>query len=144
MSQRRSGGGVVVDTGIFAADVVRHSPLVEAYAPMLVGRHVYVSFQTVAEVRYGAYRAGWGPTRLDRLDAKIASVEIVWAGPELVEKYARLRAELSLLGHALADKAHDADRWVAATAVHLGLPVVAHDGVFRNVPGLVLETALTS
>jgi predicted nucleic acid-binding protein len=144
VSQRRSSGAVVVDTGVFAADVVRHSPLVEAYGPMLVGRHVYVSFQTVAEVRFGAYRAGWGLARLDRLDAKIANAEVVWPGPELVEKYARLRAECSRLGHALANKAHDADRWVAATAIHLGVPLVAHDGVFRNVPGLVLETALTS
>jgi tRNA(fMet)-specific endonuclease VapC len=93
VSQRRSSGVVVVDTGVFAADVVRQSPLLEAYGPMLVGRHVYVSFQTVAEVRFGAYRAGWGPARLDRLDAKIANAEVVWPGPELVEKYARLRAE---------------------------------------------------
>ena len=50
----------------------------------------------------------------------------------------------SLLGHALANKAHDADRWVAATAIYLGVPLVAHDGVFRNFPGLNLETALTS
>ena len=92
----------------------------------------------------GAYRAGWGPTRLDRLDAKIAKAEVVWAGPALVERYARLRAECSLLGHALANKAHDADRWVAATAIYLGVPLVARDGVFRNVPGLNLETALTS
>jgi predicted nucleic acid-binding protein len=144
VSQRRpTGGAVVVDTGVFAADVVRRSPLAEAYAPMLVGRHVYVSFQTVAEVRYGAYRAGWGSPRLGRLDAKIASAEVVWPGPELVEKYARLRAECARVGHPLADKVHDADRWVAATAIHLGVPLVAHDAVFRKVPELILETTLT-
>ncbi len=141
MSQRPRGA-VVVDTGVFGADVVRRSPLAETYGPMLAGRHVYVSFQTVAEIRYGAYRARWGTARLGRLDAKIASAEVVWPGPELVETYARLRAECVRLGHPLADKIHDADRWVAATAIRLRVPLVTHDGVFRNVPGLVLETAL--
>ncbi|MGH9063004.1 MAG: hypothetical protein ACRD0L_03355 [Acidimicrobiales bacterium] len=38
---------------------------------------------------------------------------------------------------------HDSDRWIAATALGLGLPLVAHDKVFRDVPDLVLDTALS-
>ena len=45
-------------------------------------------------------------------------------------------------GHALAQRPHDADCWIAATAVRLGVPLVSHDSVFRNVPGLTLETML--
>jgi predicted nucleic acid-binding protein len=40
----------------------------------------------------------------------------------------------------LAQKVHDADRWIAATAVRLGLPLVSNDGIFVDVPGLKLET----
>ncbi|HSS08274.1 MAG TPA: PIN domain-containing protein [Acidimicrobiales bacterium] len=140
---QRPRGAVVVDTGVFGADILRRSsPLVELYTPMLAGRAVLLSFQTVAELRYGALLADWGPIRLGRLAAKIAHAEIVWPGPELVGVYARLRVDCVRAGHALAARAHDADRWVAATAIHLRLPLVAHDGVFRNVPGLTLETAL--
>jgi len=74
----------------------------------------------------------------------ISQVETVWPGPSLVNVYAQLRADCERIGHGLAQRDHDADRWIAATAVRLGVPLVAHDGIFRNVPGLVLETALDS
>lgn len=34
------------------------------------------------------------------------------------------------------------DRWIAATAVHLGVPLVSYDGTFRGVSSLMFETAL--
>jgi predicted nucleic acid-binding protein len=77
-----------------------------------------------------------------KLRSKIARAEVVWPGPELVETYAKLRAECEAAGHALAQRPHDADRWIAATAVRLGVPLVSHDSVFRNVPGLILETVV--
>lgn len=40
-------------------------------------------------------------------------------------------------------KEHEADRWIAASALWLGLPLVAHDGIFRDVPGLELLTTLS-
>jgi predicted nucleic acid-binding protein len=33
---------------------------------------------------------------------------------------------------------HDGDRSIAATAVRLGVPLVSHDGIFADVPGLEL------
>src|SRR5205823_9739902 len=137
---QRPRGAVVVDTGVFGAEILRRSsPLASLYGPILAGRAVFLSFQTVAELRFGALLAGWGTTRLRRLDAKIAETQIVWPGPVLVEAYAKLRVDCVRAGHALADKAHDADRWVAATAIHLRVALVSHDGVFRNVPELSLE-----
>jgi predicted nucleic acid-binding protein len=59
---------VVLDTNVFSADLLRRTrSLVELYRPLLAGRSFVVSFQTVAEIRFGARRAGWGPERLDRL-----------------------------------------------------------------------------
>lgn len=55
-----------------------------------------------------------------------------------------LRVACERSGHGLAQGDHDADRWIAATAIHLGLPLVSHDGIFRDTPGLVFETALGS
>jgi len=39
-------------------------------------------------------------------------------------------------GLALGQKVHEADRWVAATALHLGVELVSDDAVFENVAGL--------
>jgi predicted nucleic acid-binding protein len=40
----------------------------------------------------------------------------------------------------LAQREHDADRWIAATALRLDIPLVSNDGNFTDVPGLILET----
>jgi predicted nucleic acid-binding protein len=42
--------------------------------------------------------------------------------------------------NALGQKAHTADRWIAATAIRLGIPLVSNDGIFRDAPGVELET----
>jgi predicted nucleic acid-binding protein len=64
----------------------------------------------------------------------------VHSGPELVLVHAQLRVDCRMAGHALADQAHNADRWIAATAIRLGLPLLSNDGIFRGVSGLELET----
>jgi hypothetical protein len=132
---------VVIDTDVYGAQLVPDSPLARRYAPIITGRPVFLSFQTVAELRYGALLRGWGPTRSAALDARIARAEIVHTGPELIAAYARLRVDCQRAGHALAQREHDADRWVAAVAVRLGIPLVANDGIYTNTPGLLVESA---
>ncbi|MDA8285747.1 MAG: hypothetical protein M0Z42_21150 [Actinomycetota bacterium] len=83
--------------------------------PLIVGRPVFISFQTAAET--------------------------VHSGLDLVGIYARLRVECERAGHALSQRVHDADRRVTATAIRLGIPLVPNDAVFRDAPGLVLEAA---
>lgn len=136
-------GPVVVDTGVFAAELLRRgAPLAASYRPLLEGRPFIVSFVTVAEVRFGAQLAGWGAPRLQRLEQRLARARIVWPGPELVAVHVDLRTECVRRGHALGQKEHDADRWVAATALWLDVPLVAHDNIFKNVPRLELLARL--
>ena len=75
-----------------------------------------------------------------KLDAKIARAEVVHSGIDLVLAWARLRADCGRIGHALGRREHDGDRWIAATALRLGVPLVSDDRIFRGAPGLVLET----
>lgn len=135
-----SRGPVVVDTDVFSGRLIANSLLARRYEPLLTGREEVISFQTVAELRYGARLSGWGPVRLARLDAAIAGVEVVHTGDELINAYAELRAACTRAGHALHQRQHDADRWIAATAVRLGIPLVSNDRVFRDAPGLTLES----
>jgi hypothetical protein len=60
-----------------------------------------------------------------KLDSKIHRVEVVHTGPELVAICAQLRADCAAIGHALAQREHNADRWIAATAIRLGIPLVS-------------------
>lgn len=133
-------GPVVVDTDVFSARLIPDSALARRYEPLLLGRVEFISFQTVAEVRYGALLRGWGATRLRRMEAEIARTEVVHTGPDLIRIYADLRVACQRAGHALAQREHDADRWIAATAIRLGLPLVSNDGVFLGAPGLLTES----
>lgn len=78
-----------------------------------------------------------------KLDARISEAEIVHSGSELIGIYAQLRVVCERAGHALHQRDHDADRWVAATVLRLGIPLVSNDQIFNDVPGLMFETAPT-
>jgi tRNA(fMet)-specific endonuclease VapC len=131
-------GPIVIDTDVYGAELAG-SELAVRFQPLIVGRPAFISFQTEAEIRFGALLRGWGQSRMLKLEARIAAAEIVHSGPELVETYARLRVDCWRAGHALAQKQHDADRWIAATAIRLGLPLVSNDGIYEGVPGLRLD-----
>ncbi len=60
---------------------------------------------------------------------------IVASDSDLADAYAALRLACQKAGHGLQQKVHEADRWIAATAIRFGLPLVSDDSIFDNVPG---------
>lgn len=56
---------------------------------------------------------------------------------------AELRAAREASGHPLGQKVHDADRWIASTALRLGIDLVSDDGVFRGVDHLAVLSRRT-
>ena len=136
-------GPVVLDTGIFSSEFVRSgSALSDAYRPLIDGRAFLVSFATEAEVRFGATLAGWGQARTRRLEQQLSRAAVIWPGPDLLAACVDLRVWCVHHGLGLGQKSHEADRWIAATAMLFHLPLVAHDAVFRGVDGLELITTL--
>lgn len=133
---------VVLDTNVFTARLRQDRPLETLYAKHTAGKRIVVAPQTVAEARYGALAAGWGARRLGRLAQRITEVGILDVDAETIEQVAQLRNQCRLIGHALHQRLHNADLWIAAAAVRWGLPLVAHDAVFVGCPGLDLRTEL--
>lgn len=97
-----------------------------------------MSFVSVTELRYGGLRAGWGELRLRRLDRSLSDLDIVQTEERLIRRCAEVRAWAHRAGHPLAQKIHEADRWVAATAIELDLELIAGDSIFQGVPDLAL------
>ncbi len=126
-----------MDTGVFSDTL---SPSREGvgklYTHDLVGRNLLISVQTAAEIRYGARWRNWGKPRLDAMERHLASVTEVPPHAALTREWAVLRNECRRSGHAFHNKVHTGDLWIAATATLLNLPLVTHDGGFREVPGL--------
>ena len=134
--------GVVVDTMVISWLLDdRPNPLADRYRQLIGSQPVLLAFQTVMELRFGALRAGWGELRRRRLERRIAEIAVVQPDDALVTACAQLRVRCQQAGHALGDKFHDGDRWIAATAIRLGVPLVSHDRLFTEAPGLQLITA---
>lgn len=134
---------VVVDTMVVSW-LVERDPLQlrERYRDLIGPARVTLALQTIAELRSGTLIAGWGDFRRRRLERSLAAFSVFLPGDATASAYARLRADCHRIGHGLAAKDHDGDRWIAAAAVQLDVPLVSHDGIFQDVPGLRLITAL--
>jgi len=136
------GPGVVVDTMVISWLLdERSSDLADRYRHLIGTQPVLLAFQTVMELRFGALRAGWGELRRRRLERRIAEIVVVQPDDEMITACAQLRVRCQQVGHALGNKLHDGDRWIAASAIRLDMALASHDGVFAGTPGLRLITA---
>ncbi len=129
---------VVVDTDVYSRVVLLKTPAggYEPYVDDLLGRSIVLAAQTVAELRYWPLVRGWAGTKTQDLESKLARAARVPVDDDLTHVYAELKDQCRRAGHALAEKHHDGDPWVAATALHLGLRLVSHDGIFSGLPGV--------
>ncbi|MEA2023831.1 MAG: PIN domain-containing protein [Actinomycetota bacterium] len=128
---------VVVDTSVYSATLkASMSQVARLYEDDLRRKRPLISFQTVAEIRYGALRDNWGPERWALLEQRLAAATTVPPHGALTIEWAMLRNDCRKAGHAFQDKGHAADLWIAATARLVGAPLVAHDKGFVGVPGL--------
>jgi len=109
--------GVVVDTMVISwLFDERPNPLADRYRQLIGATPVVLAFQTVMELRFGTLRAGWGELRRRGLERRIAQLSVLQPDDEMISRCAQLRVECQRTGHALADKLHDGDRWIASTS----------------------------
>ena len=94
-----------------------------------------VSFVTVGEILFGAFRNKWGNAKLEQMKARIRSVTIVPYDWAVCQAYGELKASLQEAGKPVADN----DLWIAACAVRHSIPLISNNRAqFENIPGLVL------
>ncbi|MEK8069657.1 PIN domain-containing protein [Rhodococcoides navarretei] len=55
-----------------------------------------------------------------------------------MDAYASLTAACRRVGHALHDKIHTGDRWIAACAISKEVPLLSLDGIYAGAPDLAL------
>ena len=56
---------------------------------------------------------------------------------EVIDAYATLTAECRAAGHALHEKVHTGDRWIAACAVAKDFELLAGDRIYSGAPRVV-------
>ncbi len=137
-----SSAAVVIDTMAVSALINpdRWSAEAGEFRDIIGGRLALVSFVTVTELRYGALKAGWGELRRRGLERDLDRFTIVQPDDEMMQVCAALRVRCERDGHGLGQKIHEADRWIAATALRLLIPLVSDDSIFVGVDRLLLES----
>jgi predicted nucleic acid-binding protein len=115
----------VVDTTV-ASLLLRMDPRAPTYIRAMRGAERLISFQTVAEMRFGALRAGWAKGRRDGLERSLLDFVVVGYSDALATSWAEVMASSERAGARL----EAGDGWVAATALHLAVPLITDDADF--------------
>ena len=127
---------VLVDTDVFSF-IFRRDPRGASYRTHIEGRIAILSFQTVAELLFGAYMANWGQERVEALRDEMRKYAVADFDAEMAERWAEIRAERRSAGHEIPV----ADAWIAATALRLDCPIVTNNRRdFAGISGLQVIT----
>jgi tRNA(fMet)-specific endonuclease VapC len=94
-----------------------------------------ISVVTLAEVRFGYLKAGWGERRKAEEDRRLGSFLRVPFDLKIVDEWARLRALCEANGWSMAHN----DIWIAATASSRGWPLVTCDKDQERIDDPALE-----
>jgi tRNA(fMet)-specific endonuclease VapC len=125
---------VLLDTNIVSYVYKKHE-LAVAYRPMMVGRSVAISFQTMAELKEGALRAGWSLFRLTHLESFLKRFAVIHSDDDICDHWSKLRATRK------QQPISNADAWIAATAVAFNLDLITHNPVdFQGIPKLRIRS----
>jgi predicted nucleic acid-binding protein len=132
---------VVLDTDVYSQLYVRQGATAatkQTFKDVLVGRSVAIAVQTRAELLIWPELRGWSAARTGRLRDQLDSTPTVPVNDLVLEAFVRITVACRRNGHALGQKEHVADRWVAATAAAISRPLLAVDSIYHDAPGLVL------
>jgi predicted nucleic acid-binding protein len=128
---------VLLDTDVYSY-LLNGSRQSATYQQQIEGKYLALSFISIGELYFGAYRKNWGPSRIAALRNSFNSVIIVPYDHEICEAYAEIRSALEAKGQRIEDN----DTWIAACAVRHSIPLVSNNrSHFSRVPGLTLITA---
>jgi predicted nucleic acid-binding protein len=131
---------VLLDTDVWSMVYARapkkRDERAAGWAAQLQGRTVVISTQTRAEVLSGLASRDLGERRRSAIVAQLDATPTVPVTEDIVVAYADLTGDCRRAGHALQHKQHTGDRWVAATAIATGIPLLAGDAIYRGVPGV--------
>ena len=128
---------LVIDTNVISY-IINHDSRGESYSQILGGMSAsYISFITVAELRFGVRRRNWGAARRDALEGYLRNFAIYYPDEELTDLFVAVRLDRMAAGHPISME----DAIIAATALALGCPLVTHNVKdFRGITGLRLIT----
>ena len=111
---------------------MKDDPRVDRIRTVIESRRLAISVVTLGELRYGALAAGWQEERTALLEAELRTYGTVPVDAYVAERYAAVRMRCERMGR----RKDDNDLWIAATAIHYGIPLASLDRDHLDIPGL--------
>lgn len=126
---------LVADTDVVSF-MFKGGTLGRMYSGLMGTSNTGITSLAVAELRCWAARNNWGYRRIASLDAFMSRFLHLQAGSEVANIGGAVRARYEKVGRAISWP----DVWVAATALWLDVPLIAHDRDLERIPGLRVVT----
>ncbi len=126
---------IILDTDVCSFLFKRHRRYTTLYRPHIVGKKLYISFQTVAELYQGAEMSNWGAKRRKQLDQWMLGFVMLLPDDATGRAWAKIRATRKALGRPISPQ----DAWVAACAVRHKMPLLTNNAKdYVGIDGLVV------
>ena len=123
---------IVVDTDVFSY-AFRKDPIADYFTPYFVHKTLAISFMTVAELYYGAYKDGWGLNRITQLENAIKNYVVLPYDYLICQEWARVSSQRKIKGLPIGH----ADAWIAACALRHDCALATNNGQhFKDIKGL--------
>ena len=112
----------VIDTDVWSY-LYKSRDEAKLYQPHILGNTLVISFQTQAELLRWAVARNWGPQRREHLRSRLQECAIEHSSDSLSLRWAEAMDSARRNGRPISA----ADAWIAATALHLGVPLITHN-----------------
>jgi tRNA(fMet)-specific endonuclease VapC len=124
----------VIDTDVWSY-LYKGRSEAKLHEPHLFGNILVISFQTQAELLRGAMAANWGLQRRQHLESRLQKYIVEPSSYRLSLCWAAAMDSAKRRGQPISA----ADAWIAATALHLAVPLISHNRThFVGVDGLTV------
>ncbi len=125
---------LVVDTDVVSF-LYKRDTRARLYEPHLNDPPFVVSFMSLAELRRWTLERNWGEARRQELEEYLTRYLVLHSDDQMCDRWAQAMNSARLRGRPIAP----ADAWIAATALHLGVPLITHNkNHFIGVDGLTV------
>jgi tRNA(fMet)-specific endonuclease VapC len=127
---------VLLDTNVLSY-VIKNHVTARLYDKHLDGKQQTTCFAVIAELLQAAKLRGWQEKNVTALEATLRAITVIPYDMEVCRAWASLSGLKTSTG---SDRTFENnDRWIAACAIHHGLPLVTHNRKhFEGIPSLTV------
>ena len=126
----------LVDTDVFSY-ILKRETRADFFKPYLLHRTAAISFMSVAELYYGAYKDEWRDPRITGLENSLKNYVVLPYDYEVARLWGVVRVEHQKRGHDIGQ----GDCWIAATALRHDCALLTNNGKdFVGTSGLTVTS----